>query len=564
MSPWPPLVAVLAALGLAACVSIPERDAAASATQCLQRGVCLASDSDSRWVMANDAARRAARTRVRRQAATQWLACSIHAYPGWHAASQQRERDAAALATQCTRALLAMEVRVLTSPRDDGRVTLAGEPAVLSWRGWVPSPTPPSRTALADAVPMGLYGGKRHARDGFGVPLALLWPRCARGDDCPLYPPEGVFREGTAWIEPGDDGPTLVVANPRSQDAVMLGEQRVTLARDTSAPYALGVAHTKLPRLALLGLLGNREVGRRSGVYLLEDYDRTKTPVVMIHGLGSSPLVWARLSDAIWGDAALSARYQVWHVVYQTNAPLLITRQRIEGYLDRAWRVLDPDGDDPARQHVVLIGHSMGGVIARLLVADSGDALWNAAFNVPASALTADPADVAQVQAIFRFRPYPGVTRVIFLAAPHRGAPAAASWWGRLSRVLVGRRTPEMRVLQRVAAAQPGAVREELRETYLQAKLNSISTLQTFQPVRTAAEVLLPAPGIRYDSLIAIKPGTAPPSDGVVPVASAELPGAASTTYLPGNHSLPLNDDAVRDVLRLLRAQGDRPPVTLR
>lgn len=557
MTRWPPIVAVLAALCLAACVSAPERRDASSATQCLQRGVCLASDSGSRWVMANEAARTARGARSRREAATQWLACSLHAYPAWHAESAEREREAAALATRCTRALLALEAPTLTRHWDEGRVALAGQPAMLSWRGWVPSPAQPARMALASTVSVELYGGKRHARDGFGAPLALLWPRCDEAEDCPLYPPEGVFREGTAWIEPGDDGPTLVIANPRVLDALSVGGQPFPLARDTSAPYALGVAHSKLPRLAMLGLLGNREVDRRSGVYLLEDYDPTKTPVVMIHGLGSSPLVWARLSNAIWGDPALSARYQVWHVVYQTNAPLLITRRRIEDYLDRAWQVLDPEGDDPSRQHVVLVGHSMGGVLARLLVADSGDTLWNAAFNVPVERLAGDPGDLATLQAIFRFQPYPGIRRVIFLAAPHRGSPAAGSWWGRLSRVLVGRRTPEMRVLQRVAAAQPGAVRDALRETYLEAKVNSISTLQTFQPVREAAEALLPAEGVRYHNLIANKPGTSPPSDGVVPVDSAELPGAESTTYLTGGHSMPLDDATVREVLRLLRNMDD-------
>ena len=65
----------------------------------------------------------------------------------------------------------------------------------------------------------------------------------------------------------------------------------------------------------------------------------------MIHGLGASPLVWARLSNAVWGDADLRARFQVWHVVYPTEAPLLVARRRVKGYLDAGWQVLDPERD---------------------------------------------------------------------------------------------------------------------------------------------------------------------------------------------------------------------------
>ena len=72
------------------------------------------------------------------------------------------------------------------------------------------------------------------------------------------------------------------------------------LAIDTSAAYVAGARTSKLGRLGIWGLLGGDEVGRRAGLYLLEDYDPSKRPLVMIHGLGSSPLIWQRLSNAVW------------------------------------------------------------------------------------------------------------------------------------------------------------------------------------------------------------------------------------------------------------------------
>ena len=110
---------------------------------------------------------------------------------------------------------------------------------------------------------------------------------------------------------------------------------------------------------------------------------------------GANPLNFAYISNAIWGDPQLRARFQVWHVIYQTDAPLMILRRRIQDYLDSVWSAVDPEGDDPARQSVVLIGHSMGGIIARLLCVESGDVMWNAAFTVPPTQMPGNPEDVA-------------------------------------------------------------------------------------------------------------------------------------------------------------------------
>lgn len=548
-----PGLILVAALLLGSCGSSPSRTELADRPTCETPEHCPTGESARRWALAREAEQRAGQARFAKAAAAQWLACSIHAYPGWHTQDLERMADAARLATRCTEALLRIETQRNRSGWSAESLRLASSPASLELRGWQSPPSGPVSVRLASAVAMDVYGGKRHAREGFGVPLTLLWPRCADVDYCQLLPPEGLFRDATAWIEPTQGPVRLVLADSRTARDLLLGTQRITLARDTSAAYARGIGTSKLSRLALFGLLGGREVGRRAGVYLLQDYDPDKQPVVMIHGLGSSPLVWARLSNDIWGDPALAQRYQVWHVVYQTNAPLLVTRLRIERYLDEAWRILDPEADDPAREAMVLVGHSLGGVLSRLLASDSGDVLWNAAFTAPLESLTAAPDEKVLLRSIFWFQAYPGVSAAVFLAAPHRGAPAADGWRGRLSRVVVGRRAPEIQALKRVAALQPEAVVSELRDTYLGARVNSISTLQTFQPVRLAGESLLPAPGIRYHNVIGIKPGAQPAGDGVVPVVSAELPGAASTRYVPGDHSLPTNALAIGEVLRILR-----------
>ncbi len=312
---------------------------------------------------------------------------------------------------------------------------------------------------------------------------------------------------------------------------------------------------------AALRLLGLQDGDGAAGLYQCEPFDPDRRTIVMIHGLGGDALAWSRLTEAIEQCPQLHARFQVWHVVYNSNAPTLVIRRRAQAYLDETWQRLDPEGRAAARSGMVLIGHSLGGVVARMLCVDSGDALWSAAFTVdprafPVHTLAAAP----QVPDVFRFERYPGVGRAIFLAAPHRGSPNADNWLGRLARILVGDRTTEIRVLRTLVREHPEMVREELRATYQQGRLNSISTLQVSQPVRRAGEALMPGHDIPYHVIAGALPGIDPPGDGVVPLSSALLPGAASTLVMHAGHNLYDNGDAVNEILRILREDvADRP-----
>lgn len=485
----------------------------------------------------------------------QWLRCA--ALGGRLMASVRPEyREALARqTTRCTRRFIASIDDTIAIPRGASTLHVAGQYLDIETRGLSPHLAPKFRFRVASdvAVP---WRQRMPNDDGFGVPLALLADRCETSGICDLLPPEGVFRPATAWLEAGqgDDARLkLVIADPDRHGALQLGGVSYPLASDHSAFYAWGTRNSPLKRLGVYGLLGGKEVGRRAGLYLLEDYDPAKRPLIMIHGLGGSPLSWAKLSTAVWNDPELRAKYQVWHMVYSTDAPLLVVRRRLQRYLDKAWEVLDPEGDDPGRGQMVLVGHSLGGVLARLLCADSGDILWYAAFTERPSAVAADAADMEVLLDLFRFSRYDGVSTAIFMAAPHRGSPAADSTLGRIFHRLSGRRADEIQVLQRVARANPSLIRQELRSSYFNADLNSIVTLRHAQPIRLAAESLLPASGVAFHTIAARKAGAVPEGDGIVPLSSALLEGASSTHIVEGEHDVHLNDQAIAEVVRVLR-----------
>ena len=558
---WPAIVLLLAMVG---CGTLPSKDEALAdgieLAPCVPAEDCTAKADDAAQLLmeAHHWAQRAMRSRSQAATIKFWSACAAAAYRALGTAQAAIGEQAAALATQCTDEFLKLALQSSSRHWSEGPLQIGDLQLIVEFRRLSPYLNGPLALTRAQDVPVNLFGGKRYVTPGIGVPLAVLTPRCDDRPLCNLLPPEGVFRWATAWFEadPARDAsrPRLVIADPVAVSALAFGNQRYPLAIDTSAFYLKGVQTSKLRRLGVWGLLGGDEIGRRAGLYLLEDYDPNKRPIVMIHGLGSNPLTWARLSNEVWGNPDLRASFQVWHVVYRTEAPLLVARRRVKGYLDAGWRVLDPEGDDPARSGVVLIGHSLGGVISRLLCVDSRDDLWSAAFTVPPAELRGEPADIEMLESIFRFQPYPGISRAIFLGAPHGGSPSADNWLGRLFRVLVGRRTPEVQSLLQLVNDNPYAIREELREAFLQGKINSISSLQTVQAIRREGQSLMPGADIPYHTIAGALPGRQPETDGVVPLASALLPGAASTLVVESNHKLYESDEALTEVLRILRA----------
>lgn len=548
-------------LALAGCRSVPA-DRLAAEPHCVNQSNCPnATGVASDLAQARQHADRARASTSQSVAADEWVRCAL---------SARRADDsnpaigdtASVLATQCSDGFLRLALHKPSRRWEPGPTTVAGVRIQVEFVDLSPNLNAPVTLVRSADIPVERWVTTRHLSVGFGVPLAAFSPRCEGRVECELFPPEGIFRWGTAWLEPSieSDGlPRLVVANSFSAGPLSNGSGRRPLAVDVSAPYARGARTSKLPRFGVLGLFGGQTIGRRVGVYLLDDYDPAKRPLVMIHGLGSSPLIWARLSNAVWGDPVLRSCFQVWHVVYDTSPPALVTRRRVQGYLDRAWELLDPDHDDAARSGVVLVGHSLGGVLARLLTANSGTTLWDAAFLAPPESLRGDRNDVDAIREVFDFRAYSGVTRAIFLAAPHKGSPRAERGLGRLVRALAGHRAEELQVLRRVTQANPDAVRDSLRGEYLRGRLNSITTLRPEQPVRRAGQALLPVASVQYHTIAGELPGTDPPWDGVVPLDSASVPGASSTLVIPADHFLYRNEAAIAEVIRILRADIDEP-----
>jgi hypothetical protein len=203
----------------------------------------------------------------------------------------------------------------------------------------------------------------------------------------------------------------------------------------------------------------------------------------------------------------------------------------------------------------VLIGHSMGSLISRLMITDSGDKLWQATFGKSPAETRMNPETKRLLEDALIFRHRSEVGRVIFISGPHRGANMATDWTGRLGSLLV--RTPK-----RLLSVNKN-VRALMVHNSSALKLNGVQTsIDTLAPNNRfvlAINTVPITPGIPYHSIIGDRgkggnKDRTPPisSDGVVPYWSSHLEGAKSELVVPSNHSAHQNAQAIAEVRRIL------------
>ena len=158
------------------------------------------------------------------------------------------------------------------------------------------------------------------------------------------------------------------------------------------------------------------------GLLMMHPYRPGRVPVVLVHGTASSPARWADIVNELQNDPKLRGRIQFWLFTYNTSNPVLLSASELRQGLQSIRKEIDPDGRDPALDQLVVIGHSQGGLLTRLMVTDSGSRFWDAITDVPFEQVDVSPETRALIQRTMFFEPQPYVTRVVFIATPHRGS----------------------------------------------------------------------------------------------------------------------------------------------
>ena len=149
---------------------------------------------------------------------------------------------------------------------------------------------------------------------------------------------------------------------------------------------------------------------------------------MLVHGLAATPVGFVQAVNEFQNDPVLSAHYQFWVFIYPTGGTIVVSAQRLREDLGRAEAAY---AADPAFHRMVVAGHSMGGILAHMVVSDSGRDVWESALNVSPEGLRASPATRSALDQLLFFQHLPYVRRVIFIAIPHGGSQLASSVVGR-------------------------------------------------------------------------------------------------------------------------------------
>jgi pimeloyl-ACP methyl ester carboxylesterase len=380
-----------------------------------------------------------------------------------------------------------------------------------------------------------------------GIPVVLEYET----KDAPLYPPEGLFVDACVLYERAS-GEARVEVRTESGDIVLNGNRFQLASNPIGAGGRLKESAKRLAKSGFMSMIRPAAMPRKPQIYLLERYDPDKTPLLMVHGLQSTPVAFATLVNALRSDPEIRANYQIWQFYYATGTPVLVNAVALRESLDKTVRRLDSTDRDAASKRIVVLGHSMGGVISHTLVSSSRDRVWKSVFRVPPDQLKGDPQAIRELERILYFQRNPRVTRVIFMAAPHRGSSMADSFVGRLGNAFSRLPPMEERGFSGLASANPEAMMPGAAQFYAGGRFSAVRTLSPKSTALIAlSELPIEAP---FHSIIGQQhPGTKERgSDGVVPYWSSHLDGAASERVVRGGHGVIGNAEAIDEVIQVL------------
>lgn len=350
----------------------------------------------------------------------------------------------------------------------------------------------------------------------------------------------------------------LELHDPLRVQRVQFAGRSEPLATDLTTPLAYHFGRGPLPVLAEIGLLDPQRLEKLSGLYMLHPYIPDKIPVVLVHGLRSSPQAWMKVINELRGDPVLRDRYQIWLFMYPTGAAFPYSAAKLRQGLESLRQAIDPRRADRALDQTVLIGHSMGGLISKMMVQASGDALWRLFGTRPLESLqlSADRRDL--LKGAFFFEPAPSVRRVVFIATPHRGSDLTDQFIGRLADRLIRLPNP-LRATYRAILAQNGP---DFFTPEMRAGLpSSIDELRRDNPLLMTLARLPIRPGVECHSIIGRKTEDEPlreSTDGIVPYVSSHIDWAVSERVVAGGHSCQDLPETVRELRRILTAHAQQ------
>jgi pimeloyl-ACP methyl ester carboxylesterase len=358
----------------------------------------------------------------------------------------------------------------------------------------------------------------------------------------------------------------LELYDPLETTDTAVARLRVPLEADLTTPLAYFLSKVPLESVATEGLLRPEKLLKPQpnqpamGLYMVQPYEAGKIPVLLVHGLWSSPMTWMEMFNDLRSSPDIRRHYQFWFYLYPTYQPFWISAAQLRGDLAKVRQALDPQHREPALDQMVLVGHSMGGLVSRMQTLDSRDDYWQLASHLPLGQVKAEPETRQKLQEVFYFHPNPSVRRVVTIATPHHGSKFS----NQTTQYLLGKL---IHMPETLVNTQQKLFRDNKDLLFDRSLLKIDTSIDSLAPSTPILPIMLASPhppSVQYHNIIGLMPphwwlgSLASGTDGVVAESSARVEGVESELVVPADHTtVHCHPLAVMEVRRILHEHLD-------
>ncbi|MFL5288838.1 MAG: esterase/lipase family protein [Rhodopila sp.] len=431
-------------------------------------------------------------------------------------------------------------------------------------------------TSFVPTMNLKVEGFKNDYRsDGLGAPLAAGLAPAPQPDSGLVLPPN--LRIPTSVVLTMDDPRRQLTGGSLAAQLrlyaiydtseIRIAGQTVPLEYDQTAVRALFAVEGKGWTRELSGLLTNvlnnrNDPNAQDHLLALEPHRRGRIPVVLVHGTASSAFRWADMVNDLLEDKEIRDHYEFWFFTYNTGNPIPVSANVLRRSLEAAVKTNGGVQADPALGHMVVIGHSQGGLLTKMIAIESGTKIWDSISSRPVDQLNLKPETKALLRETLFVHPLPFVGTVIFIATPHGGSYQASTTIVGLFRRLMTLPVTIITATTDILANAGDALKlAKDRRTF-----NSIAGMSPGNPAIEALRAIPVAPGIHAHSIIPTLQDSPLETrdDGVVEYKSAHIDGVDSELVIEHqDHSAQSNPLTVREIRRILVEQLVRQPMGL-
>lgn len=348
----------------------------------------------------------------------------------------------------------------------------------------------------------------------------------------------------------------VVLQDLMNASSIQSDDAKLPLSANFSSAVAFSYYDDKVRRMNKFeALLRPAEFQDTMGLFSFRPFDPERIPLVLVHGLLSSAEAWYPFINLLLADPVVRERYQVLVFNYPSGVPVSRSGGALRDALTAYQKLNDPGRSNPRMRRMVILGHSMGGIISNIQVRNSGDRIYNSVFTKDINEIDLTAEQKQEIRRFAYFEANPDIDRAILLAAPLRGSAFATNRIGQFGANLI--RLPFNIVDSIFGQIEVIDALTDVAQQASQRPNNSVSSLRPDNPMLGAALKCPVRPGVEIHSIMAQKNPKLPKeegTDGFVPYTSSHLDEAVSEVIvMEADHRGMVNrNETVEEVWRIL------------